>query len=115
MDVKVAVASGLANAKELLTKVKNGEETYHFIEIMGCPGGCVTGGGQPQQPASVMNTIDLKAARAKVLYNIDKDIRITSYNVCYTKLLRSYRHRRQCEPLFRYCIHSTKHLPSINP
>ena len=41
MDVKIAVASGLKNAKELLEKVKSGEATYHFIEIMGCPGGCV--------------------------------------------------------------------------
>ena len=55
MDVKVAVASGLANAKELLNKVRSGEETFHFIEIMGCPGGCVNGGGQPQQPGYVRN------------------------------------------------------------
>lgn len=71
MDVKVAVASGLANARELLTKVKNGEADYHFIEIMGCPGGCVNGGGQPQQPASVRNFTDLRALRAKALYDQD--------------------------------------------
>ena len=51
MDVKVAVASGLGNARELLNKVKAGEADYHFIEIMGCPGGCVNGGGQPLQGA----------------------------------------------------------------
>ena len=44
MDINVAVASGTGNAKELLTKVQNGEANYHFIEIMGCPGGCVNGG-----------------------------------------------------------------------
>jgi len=71
MDVKVAVASGLANARELLNKVNNGEADYQFIEIMGCPGGCVNGGGQPQQPASVRNFTDIKALRAKVLYDID--------------------------------------------
>lgn len=71
MDVKVAVVSGLANARELLTKVKNGEADYHFIEIMGCPGGCVNGGGQPQQPASVRNFTDLRALRAKALYDQD--------------------------------------------
>ncbi|MBE6837082.1 MAG: 4Fe-4S dicluster domain-containing protein [Ruminococcus sp.] len=71
MDVKVAVVSGLGNARELLTKVKNGEADYHFIEIMGCPGGCVNGGGQPQQPAYVRNTVDIKALRAKVLYDLD--------------------------------------------
>ena len=76
MDVKVAVASGLANARELLNKVKNGEADYQFIEIMGCPGGCVNGGGQPQQPASVRNFTDLRALRAKVLYDIDADMPI---------------------------------------
>ncbi|MEG0368558.1 MAG: NADH-dependent [FeFe] hydrogenase, group A6, partial [Hungatella sp.] len=48
LEVKVAVASGLGNAKKLLERVKSGEATYHFIEIMGCPGGCINGGGQPQ-------------------------------------------------------------------
>lgn len=72
MDIKVAVASGLKNAKELLEKVQKGEADYQFIEIMGCPGGCVNGGGQPQQPASVRNFVDLRAERAKVLYDIDK-------------------------------------------
>ena len=51
MDVKVAVASGLSNANEILKKVKNGEADYHFIEIMCCPGGCVNGGGMPIQPS----------------------------------------------------------------
>ena len=72
MNVKVAIASGLANARELLNKVKNGEADYQFIEIMGCPGGCVNGGGQPQQPASVRNFTDIQALRAKVLYDLDE-------------------------------------------
>ncbi|MDE6671228.1 MAG: [FeFe] hydrogenase, group A [Ruminococcus sp.] len=72
-EIKVAVASGLLNAKTVLEKVRNGEADYQFIEIMGCPGGCVNGGGQPQQPASVRNFTDIRAERAKVLYNIDAD------------------------------------------
>ena len=71
MTVKVAVASGMANAKELLERVKRGEATYHFIEIMGCPGGCVNGGGQPIQPGNVRNFVDLRAERAKALYAQD--------------------------------------------
>lgn len=71
MTVNVAVASGLINAAELLNKVKNGEASYHFIEIMGCPGGCVNGGGQPQQPAHVRNFTDISALRAKALYDSD--------------------------------------------
>lgn len=71
MKVRVAVASGLANARELLNKVRSGEKEYHFIEIMGCPGGCVNGGGQPQQPANVRNFQDLRTLRAKALYESD--------------------------------------------
>ena len=73
MEVKVAVASGLANARKLLNMVKNGEAQYHFIEIMGCPGGCVNGGGQPQQPGYVRNTTDIRALRASVLYQLDEN------------------------------------------
>ena len=71
MDVKVAVASGLGNAKVLLDKVKAGEADYHFIEIMGCPGGCVNGGGQPQVPSRIRNVVDIRAERAKALYALD--------------------------------------------
>ena len=70
-DVKIAVASGLANAKKLLKSVKSGKAKYDFIEIMACPGGCVNGGGQIIQPASVRNFTDIRAKRAEVLYGID--------------------------------------------
>ena len=70
--IKVAVASGTANAKKLLDMVKNGEKQYDFIEIMACPGGCVNGGGQPIQPAYVRNFTDVRAARAAGLYADDK-------------------------------------------
>ncbi len=70
LTVKVGVASGAKAAKELLERVKAGEE-FTFIEVMGCPGGCVNGGGQPIQPTSVRQTIDLKAERAKALYSND--------------------------------------------
>ena len=76
MDINVAVASGLVNAGKLLDDVKSGKANYHFIEIMGCPGGCVNGGGQPQQPASVRNFTDIRAERAKALYKQDTEMRI---------------------------------------
>ena len=69
--VRVAVTSGLANAAKLLDRVKSGEAHYDFIEVMACPGGCVNGGGQPHQPAEVRNNMDLRAARAKALYDED--------------------------------------------
>ena len=71
LEVKVAVASGTANAKKLLRGVEDGTYDVHFIEIMACPGGCVNGGGQPTQPADVRNKLDLKKLRASVLYNAD--------------------------------------------
>ncbi len=69
--VKVAVANGTGNAEKLLNAVKNGEKTYHFIEVMGCPGGCVCGGGTPIVSSKDRAYIDVKAERAKALYAID--------------------------------------------
>ena len=71
MTVNVAVASSTGMAKKLLNMVKKGELDVQFIEIMGCPGGCVNGGGQPIQPAKVRMDMDLRAVRASVLYNDD--------------------------------------------
>jgi len=72
LDVFVAAVSGLANARALLDSIKRGEKCYHFIEIMACPGGCVNGGGQPVVRAATRNFIDLKALRAKSLYEKDQ-------------------------------------------
>lgn len=71
MDVKVAVVSGIANANYVMNCIQSGTADWHFVEVMCCPGGCVNGGGQPIQPASVRNTTDLKALRAKALYDQD--------------------------------------------
>ena len=71
-EIKVAVASGAAAAKYVMDQLKAGNPAgWTFIEIMGCPGGCVNGGGQPIQPQSVRDTVDLKAVRAKALYDQD--------------------------------------------
>ena len=92
LDVNVAVVSGTANAKKLLEAVKNGEKSYNFIEVMGCPGGCVNGGGQPQQPASVRNFVDLKGLRAKALYTNDenKAVRKSHENPSLKKIYVDY-------------------------
>ncbi len=76
LDVNVAVASGLANARKLLDDVRSGKANYHFIEIMGCPGGCVNGGGQPQQPGIVRNFTDIRTLRAKALYDQDAKMEV---------------------------------------
>ncbi len=80
MDVKVAVASGLANAKVLMDKIRKGEADYHFIEIMSCPGGCVNGGGQPIKDAFTRNNFDIQELRAKAIYDTDS---VTELRKCH--------------------------------
>ncbi len=70
-EIRIAVTSGLSNARKLLDMVKSGEKNYHFIEVMACPGGCINGGGQPIQPSSVTNFEDIRTKRAAALYNED--------------------------------------------
>lgn len=78
MDVNVAVCSGMANAKVLLDQIREGNSKYHFIEIMGCPGGCINGGGQsyvrhaflPNEDNDIVDTYREK--RAKALYSEDE-------------------------------------------
>ena len=87
-EVKVAVASGMKNAKVLLDEIRAGKSPYHFIEIMGCPGGCVAGGGQPfVKPCFLPNEEDnildtYKEKRANALYSEDESrpIRVSHKN-----------------------------------
>ncbi|MDD4005859.1 MAG: [Fe-Fe] hydrogenase large subunit C-terminal domain-containing protein, partial [Bacilli bacterium] len=76
--VRVAVSHGMKNAKPLLDQIRNGTSPYHFIEIMGCPGGCINGGGQPfvkpvflpNEDDNILQTYIQK--RASVLYSEDE-------------------------------------------
>ncbi len=72
MNIKVAVASGTKAANEIMKKIAAGEADWTFVEIMGCPGGCVTGGGQPIHPQYVRDTVDIHGLRSKVLYDQDE-------------------------------------------
>ena len=74
LDVKVAIAHGTANAAKLLDSIRAGEKTYHFIEIMACPGGCVTGGGQPIVSAQKRLECDPRQVRAAAIYKADEDL-----------------------------------------
>ena len=67
MDVKICVVNGLANARKVMDRVKNGEAEYHLIEVMACRRGCIMGGGQPTGAGD-----RTKAARAEGIYNADK-------------------------------------------
>ena len=75
-DINVAIVHGTANAAKLLNAIRAGEKTYHFIEVMGCPGGCVTGGGQPIVDARTRYYVDPSAARAAATYSEDESMAI---------------------------------------
>ena len=65
-EVRIAIVSGLANAEALIQKIVSGEEHYDFVEVMACPGGCVSGAGQPYSSSSA------KAERGEGLYAVDR-------------------------------------------
>ncbi len=90
--VRVAVASGLGNARKLLDAVKSGEKSYEFIEIMACPGGCVNGGGQPIQPSSVQATVNVRQVRGAALYAQDQamPLRKSHKNPLMDKVYKEY-------------------------
>lgn len=67
LQVNVAVAHGLANARKILDRVRSGEAKYHFIEIMACPGGCLGGGGQP-----IPTNTEVRAKRMAAIYEVDR-------------------------------------------
>ena len=74
LEVKVAVANGLKNAGKIMDMIEKGEAPYHFVEIMACPGGCITGGGQPIHDAKTRATVDIHGLRKKALYEADKNL-----------------------------------------
>ncbi len=66
-EVNIAVTSGLIGANQLMEEIAKGNSKYHFIEVMGCPGGCIMGGGQPRSTDT-----DIKVKRQQALYNEDE-------------------------------------------
>lgn len=98
MSVNVAVAHGMKNAKILLDDIRAGKSKYHFIEIMGCPGGCIAGGGQPYvKPCFLPNEDDdildtYKEKRAAALYSEDErqKVRQSHNNVQIQELYKNY-------------------------
>ena len=98
MTVNVAVAHGMKNAQILLDEIREGKSKYHFIEIMGCPGGCVAGGGQPyvkpcflpNEGADILDTY--KQKRADALYSEDErlTVRQSHNNAQIQQLYKDY-------------------------
>jgi NADP-reducing hydrogenase subunit HndD len=87
VEVKVAVAHGLGNARGLLERIRGGEATYHFVEVMTCPGGCIGGGGQPR-----MTTDEVRRARIEAIYEEDehKAIRMSHENPAVIELYERF-------------------------
>jgi NADP-reducing hydrogenase subunit HndD len=72
-NVNVAIVSGGKAIGDFMKHLKTTEKQYHFVEVMGCTGGCINGGGQPIVSAAIQEKVDVRARRAKVLYNIDEN------------------------------------------
>jgi iron only hydrogenase large subunit-like protein len=67
VELKVAIAHGLTNANKVMRQLKQGKSSYHFIEIMACPGGCIGGGGQP-----IPTSTEIRENRIKAIYSEDE-------------------------------------------
>lgn len=85
--MKTAVVSGLGNTRRLLERIRKGEVTYDFVEVMACPGGCVGGGGQP-----IKDGEELAGVRREKIYYLDKTakIRFSHENPDVQKLYEDY-------------------------
>jgi len=92
LTVKAAVTHSAAGARKIMDMVRAGEADYHFIEIMGCDGGCVNGGGQPHVSAGDRVGIDIRLERAKALYSEDAslEIRKSHKNPSITRLYEEF-------------------------
>ncbi|MBR5712700.1 MAG: [Lachnospiraceae bacterium] len=92
LEVKVAVASSLSNARIIMDQIKAGTSPYTFIEIMACPGGCINGGGQPLVDSEVRNFVDVRGLRAKALYDNDaaKTLRKSHENPSIKKVYEEF-------------------------
>lgn len=107
-EIRVAVAHGLGNACRLLDAAREEPKRYHFIEIMGCPGGCIGGGGQPY---AGVNTIPLDdealQKRAQALYDLDrsKTIRRSHDNPDVQKLYKEFL-QRPLSPISHKVLHT---------
>ena len=110
-EIKIAVASGLANARKIMEQIKQGKCEYQFVEIMACPGGCVMGGGQPIKNSRTRAAVDVRKLRADALYDIDEKsvIRKSHENPVMIELYKEFLQKPGSEIAHKYLhTHYTK-------
>ena len=110
-EIKIAVASGLANARKIMEQIKQGKCEYQFVEIMACPGGCVMGGGQPIKNSRTRASVDVRKLRADALYDIDEKsvIRKSHENPVMKELYKEFLQKPGSEIAHKYLhTHYTK-------
>ena len=107
-EIKIAVASGLANARKIMDQIKDKKSPYHFVEIMACPGGCVMGGGQPIKSAKTRMNVDVRKRRADSLYSIDEKstVRKSHENPTIKKIYEEYLEKPGSHKAHKY-LHTT--------
>ncbi len=107
-NLRTAAVSGLAEAEKLIEKIKAGEVSYDFVEVMACPGGCVNGGGQPQQSAELQTVVDIRTKRAASLYRLDEEssVRKSYENSAIKELYSNYLGEPGSEKAHAY-LHTT--------
>lgn len=99
LEVRIAVTSGLSGARQLLEQIKNGTSPYHFIEVMGCPSGCICGGGQPRT-----DDPDVRKKRMSILYEEDecKNLRQSHENPSIIRFYEQWGGAPGCEKSHEY-------------
>lgn len=92
ITLNLCVVNGLANAKKVMDDIVSGKKTYHFVEVMACPGGCVNGGGQNYVDYSCVDVDDVKLLRANSIYAHDKETkdRVSKNNLSLQEIYRDF-------------------------
>jgi iron-only hydrogenase group A len=106
--INAAVVNGLGNARKLIEKLLSGEKSYQFIEVMACPGGCITGGGQPLVNPNYSDLMEIRGKRAKAIYEEDEalTIRKSHENPDVIKIYKEFLHEPNSNTSHKY-LHTT--------
>lgn len=115
-NINVAIVHGGVNIKKMMELIEKGEKQYHFVEFMGCSGGCINGGGQPVVCAKILDNVDVRKKRAAALYTIDKNAPLRqSHENPYVKALYDEFLEKPNSHLAHELLHTTYKKKNIYP